>query len=158
MSRNLACVLTWPALLMLAARAASAIAPAPLAAPVPALVPAQSLPPVITLSVDATQAPRKLLHSRETIAVKAGPLTLLYPKWIPGEHGPTGPVADVVGPAAHRRRDATLPWRRDLIEMYALHCDVPAGAGALEVVFDFLCRRRRAASRRAPPRRRSWLV
>jgi predicted metalloprotease with PDZ domain len=103
----------------------------------PRAAPAQSLPPVVTLSVDATDAPRKLLHTRETIAVKEGPLTLLYPQWIPGEHGPTGPVTDVV--SLHiNAGGAPLPWRRDLQNMYALHCEVPAGVSALEVVFDFV--------------------
>ena len=103
----------------------------------PRAAPAQSLPPVVTLAVDATDAPRKLLHVHETIAVKAGPLTLLYPQWIPGEHGPTGPVTDVVG--LHLTAGgAPLPWRRDLENMWALHCEVPAGVSALEVDFDFV--------------------
>ncbi len=29
--------------------------------------------------------------------VEPGPLTLLYPKYLPGEHGPTGPIADLAG-------------------------------------------------------------
>jgi len=51
----------------------------------------------IRLEVDATDAPRRLLHARMTIPVKTGPVTLVYPKWIPGEHMPTGPITDVVG-------------------------------------------------------------
>src|ERR1700737_2040866 len=51
----------------------------------------------ITLSVDATEAPRKLFHARMTIPVSPGPLTLVYPKWIPGEHGPTGPIVNLAG-------------------------------------------------------------
>jgi len=47
----------------------------------------------ISLTVDATKTPRKLLHSHEVIPVKPGPLTIYYPKWIPGEHGPNGPIA-----------------------------------------------------------------
>ena len=46
----------------------------------------------ISLTVDATQTPQKLLHSHLVIPVKPGPLTLYYPKWIPGEHGPDGPI------------------------------------------------------------------
>ncbi len=46
----------------------------------------------ITLSVDLTDAPRKILHATEVMPVTAGPLTVVYPKWIPGEHGPTGPI------------------------------------------------------------------
>lgn len=90
-----------------------------------------------TLAVDATDAPRNLLHARETIVVGPGPLTLFYPKWIPGEHGPTGPVVDLAGLtiSAH---GAALPWRRDLEEMFALHVDVPAGVTRLDLAFDFI--------------------
>src|SRR6266481_4394672 len=51
----------------------------------------------ITLSVDATEAPRKLFHARMTMPVSPGPMTLVYPKWIPGEHGPTGPIINLAG-------------------------------------------------------------
>src|ERR1700686_5475969 len=65
----------------------------------------------MTLAVDATEAPRKILHSRESIPVRPGGLTLLYPKWIPGEHGPTGPVIDMVG-LKILAGSSPLPWRR----------------------------------------------
>ncbi len=47
--------------------------------------------------MDATEAPRKIFHARMTIPAKPGTLTLYYPKWIPGEHGPTGPIQDLAG-------------------------------------------------------------
>src|SRR6266545_4704554 len=53
--------------------------------------------PTITLAVDATEAPRKIFHARMTIPATPGAMKLLYPKWIPGEHGPTGPVVDTAG-------------------------------------------------------------
>ena len=49
------------------------------------------------LRVDATDAPRHILHASMNIPAKPGPMTLLYPEWIPGEHGPTGPITDLVG-------------------------------------------------------------
>jgi predicted metalloprotease with PDZ domain len=91
----------------------------------------------IALSIDAREAPRRLLHSRETIAVRPGPLTLLYPKWIPGEHGPTGPITDIAGLRITAGGKAIL-WRRDLVEMYAIHCTVPEGSASVEVFFDYL--------------------
>jgi predicted metalloprotease with PDZ domain len=104
-----------------------------------AITVAQSQVPVpITVDVDATEAPRRILHATLIIPVaKAGPLTLLYPKWIPGEHGPTGPITDLTGlkiMAGGRR----VPWRRDDVEMYAFHVDVPEGVSSLEVSLDFL--------------------
>src|SRR5437879_6171351 len=80
----------------------------------------------ITLSVDATEAPRKLFHARMTMPVTPGPLTLVYPQWIPGEHGPTGPIINLAG-LKFTANGKTIPWRRDDVEMYAFHLDVPAG-------------------------------
>src|ERR1051325_8252245 len=51
----------------------------------------------IQIRLDATDAPRRLLHVKMTIPAKPGSMTLLYPQWIPGEHGPTGPIGDLVG-------------------------------------------------------------
>ena len=91
----------------------------------------------ITLTVDATEAARRVFHSRLLIPAKAGPLTLYYPKWIPGEHGPTGPINEVAG--LHLTAGGKeVAWQRDLLEMYAIHCQVPAGAEAVEVAMDFL--------------------
>ena len=95
-----------------------------------------TLPP-ITIALDATEAPRKILHARLTIPAKPGQLTLYYPKWIPGEHGPTGPITDLAG-LKTTAAGKTTPWRRDDVDMYAFHVDVPAGATSLEVALDFL--------------------
>src|SRR5271170_5964085 len=91
----------------------------------------------MTLRVDATDAPRHILHASMTIPAKPGPMTLLYPEWIPGEHGPTGPITDLVG-LRITAGGQTVPWSRDAVNMYAFHVNVPAGASALDVVFDFV--------------------
>src|SRR5262252_4524719 len=90
---------------------------------------------VIRVSVDATEAPRNLLHATIRIPVKPGPVSFFYPKWIPGEHSPTGPINDMVGLklTAHGK---TVPWTRDPVEMFAFGCDVPPGTSELEVAFD----------------------
>ncbi len=93
--------------------------------------------PVINLTVDATQAPEKILHSRLLIPVKPGPLTLYYPQWIPGEHEPSGPLGNVAG-LKFKANGKTIPWRRDLLDVFTFHLDVPAGAEALEASFDYL--------------------
>jgi predicted metalloprotease with PDZ domain len=98
---------------------------------------AQSIEKVILLDVDASDAPRRLVHARLTIPVKPGALTLLYPKWIPGHHRPAGPIVDVVG-LRITAAGKTLGWKRDLVNMYAFHVDVPAGASAIEVAFDYV--------------------
>jgi len=91
----------------------------------------------LTLSVDASEAPRGLLHGQLTVPAKPGPLSLSYPKWLPGEHGPTGPVIDFVG-LTFRAGGKSVPWFRDSVDMYTFHCTVPAGARAIEAHYDFL--------------------
>src|SRR4051812_19016394 len=93
--------------------------------------------PTITLAVDATEAPRKIFHAHMTIPAAPGPLTLLYPKWIPGEHGPTGPVVDTAG-LKFTAGGQTIPWTRDGVDMYAYHLAVPPGATSVDVQMDYL--------------------
>jgi len=91
----------------------------------------------VKLDVDAREAPRKLFHARLTIPAQPGPLTLLYPKWIPGEHGPTGPIADLAG-LTFTAGGKVLAWRRDPVDMYAIQIEVPPGAQAVDVTLDLL--------------------
>lgn len=91
----------------------------------------------IKLKVDATDASRHILHASMNIPAKPGPMTLLYPEWIPGEHGPTGPITDLVG-LKITVSGKTVSWSRDAVNMYAFHVTVPEGASALDVVFDFV--------------------
>jgi predicted metalloprotease with PDZ domain len=91
----------------------------------------------IQLEVNATEAPRNILHARLLIPAAEGPLTLVYPKWIPGEHGPTGPIDDLTGLKITAGKQG-VPWRRDADDMFAFHLDVPAGVESIEVTLDFL--------------------
>ncbi len=91
----------------------------------------------IELSVDATEAPRRLLHATIKIPVSAGPLTLYYPKWIQGEHSPSGPVADLSGLKMSAAGKA-IAWKRDDLDLHAFHCVIPAGVDTLEVALDYL--------------------
>ena len=95
-----------------------------------------ALPP-LTVEVDAANAPRQLLHTHLHIPAAPGPLTLLYPKWIPGTHGPTGPVTDIADLVV-TAGDQPLRWQHDPVDMYALHLQVPPGASAVDVTFDLL--------------------
>ncbi len=98
--------------------------------------PAQAPPGPIMLQVDASHAPDEIFHARETMPVTPGPLTLLYPKWIPGEHGPTGPVIDNVG-LKFTAGGQTIPWRRDDVDMYTYHLTIPPDAKQLEISLDY---------------------
>ena len=91
----------------------------------------------ISLTVDATKTPQKLLHAHLAMAVKPGPLTLYYPKWIPGEHGPDGPIASLTG-LKFSGGGKTIPWKRDLLDVFTFHVDIPAGVSKLEADYDYI--------------------
>ena len=91
----------------------------------------------ITLRVDATGAPSKMFHAHLTIPAAPGAMTLYYPKWIPGEHSPSGPIIGLAG-LKITANGAPVVWQRDPVEMFAMHVDVPAGAAALEADLDYL--------------------
>ena len=67
----------------------------------------------IPIRVDATDAARRLFHVQMTMPAKPGPMTLMYPEWIPGEHGPTGPDHQYGRPGDQSRQpDRDLEARR----------------------------------------------
>lgn len=101
------------------------------AAPAPA-------PPHITVSVDATQAPRKIFLAQLTIPASPGTLTLYYPKWIPGEHSPSGPINDAAGIKFTGANGQVLKWRRALNDVWTINVDVPAGVSEVHATLDFL--------------------
>jgi predicted metalloprotease with PDZ domain len=96
-----------------------------------------SEPRPIEINVDATEAPRKLYRAHLVIPAQPGPLTLYYPKWIQGEHQPSGPINDLSGVVLHAGGKA-LQWRRDDEDLYAFHCTVPTGADAVEADLEYL--------------------
>jgi len=91
-------------------------------------------PNTILLNVDATDMPRSMIRVDETIAVKPGPFLLRYPKWLPGHHSPSGTIANVVGLHIFAGGNE-IPWRRDGVEMFDIHVNVPSNANSLEVKF-----------------------
>ena len=91
--------------------------------------------PTVTIFVDASAAPRKIFHATLKIPASAGDFTLYYPKWIPGEHAPDGPVIDLAG-LKFSAGGKTLKWRRDLLDGFTIHVDVPAGEGEITAELD----------------------
>ena len=94
---------------------------------------AQSIP----LTVDATRTQQKLLHVHEVLPVNAGKLTLYYPKWIPGEHGPNGPISSLTG-LKFAGAGKPIPWVRDTLDVYTFHLEIPAGVKSLDANFDII--------------------
>ncbi len=101
--------------------------------------PPQDTPYVGTLAlhVDASDTAQGIFRVHETIPVKAGALTLLYPQWIPGDHSPTGPIAMLAG-LTLTANGKPLAWTRDKYNVYAFHLDVPADVSSIDATFQYL--------------------
>jgi predicted metalloprotease with PDZ domain len=99
----------------------------------PTLLQAQKTP--IQITADLSEAPRKLYHAEVDIPVKPGPVSLTTPKWIPGNHRPTGPVDQITG-VVFTANGKVLPWRRDDEDLYQFHVTVPAGVTTLHAHLD----------------------
>ena len=109
--------------------------------PTPQAIPAavdRAWPGVVRLDVDATDLNRRIYRVRETIPVEAaGPLTLFFPQWLPGEHGPTGPI-NQLGGLIFTANGQRVEWVRDALQPWAFHVVVPAGATELVAEFQHL--------------------
>jgi predicted metalloprotease with PDZ domain len=64
-------------------------------------------------------------------------MVLMFPKWLPGNHAPRGEVSKLAGLTVTANGKELL-WKRDEIDVYAFHVDVPAGVKSLDVRFQFL--------------------
>lgn len=96
---------------------------------------AQSQKKPIQITADLSDAPRKLYHAEVDIPVTAGPITLTTPQWIPGNHRPTGPVKDITG-VVFTADGKPLAWRRDDVDLYQFHLDIPKGVTTLHAHLD----------------------
>ena len=110
---------------------------------------AQSSPEPVKIAVDLREAANHIFHAKLEFPVKPGSLTLVYPKWIQGEHSPTGPIVDLTG-LKMRAAGKEVSWRRDDVDMYAFHLEIPDGADTLQVELDYLSPADVAGSRESP--------
>src|SRR5262245_48113040 len=109
---------------------------AALAAAVPQPASAQGFAPplVLHVDVDAREAPRHLFHSRVSYDAERGPLVLSYPKWIQGDHGPSGPIQNVVG-MRFTQDGKPLAWERDSLDWWTVK--VQSGFGRVTAELDY---------------------
>ena len=91
----------------------------------------------ISVTVDATKTQQKLLHVHLVMPVRPGPLTVYYPKWIPGEHGPDGPITNLTG-LKFEADGKIIPWQRDLLDVFTFHVEIPRGVSHLDVNYDYI--------------------
>ena len=97
-----------------------------------------AFPGTIRLEVDATDITRRIFNIRQHIPVpRAGDFVLLYPQWLPGSHSPGGRINKVAGFKASAG-GRILKWKRDPLDVFAFHVDVPEGVSAIDVSFQFL--------------------
>ncbi len=94
-------------------------------------------PGTLKLEVDATDLDHRIVRVHEEIPVAAGPLTLLYPQWLPGNHAPRGPIDKLAG-LAISGNGQPIVWQRDPVQVYAFHLDVPHGVASIAIDFDFM--------------------
>ncbi|WP_394849443.1 M61 family peptidase [Pendulispora brunnea] len=123
---------------VLAVGAVGGCAPEAAAAPT---TPRASLTGPIRVQVDARDVPQMVIHAKLTVPARPGALTLVYPKWIPGTHGPTGKVADISG-LRFSAEGKPLAWKRDPEETSEFALNVPSGASAVEVELDVVVDKR----------------
>jgi predicted metalloprotease with PDZ domain len=100
------------------------------ATPIPPPVDAPWPGGIMTLAIDATDVARGLYRVTQTIPVVPATrrLTLLFPQWLPGNHAPRGPIAELVGLEFSSGGQA-LRWERDRNDVNAFHLELP-GSGA----------------------------
>jgi predicted metalloprotease with PDZ domain len=104
-----------------------------------AAIPALAQQP-IRITADLSEAPRHLYHAEIDIPVHPGPLTLITPEWIPGEHRPTGPASEIAGvvftAAISGDPAQPLPWRRDDVNLFEFHLEIPKGVTNIHAHLD----------------------
>jgi predicted metalloprotease with PDZ domain len=89
----------------------------------------------VDLNVDASESWRYVTHVQERVSARPGRFGLYYPKWIPGEHKPSGPLNNMVN-LRITANGKPVTWTRDDVDMFAFWCDVPKGVTTLDVTFD----------------------
>ena len=103
-------------------------------------------PGTLVLEVDATDIERRIFRVQEEIPVQPGPLVLLYPQWLPGNHAPRGPIDKLAG-LRIRGGGAEIAWQRDPLDVHAFHVVVPEGVDRLQLAFEFLSPQERGQGR-----------
>jgi len=93
--------------------------------------------PTIQLSVDATEATNRVIRVRETIPLAPGQSALVYPKWLPGEHGPTGPLNDLVD-LRFEAKGKPIAWQRDPLDMYTFKLDLRQDTKEVTATFNYV--------------------
>lgn len=96
----------------------------------------EEFPGVMSLFVDLSDTGRRIFHVRQSIPVKPGPMTLLYPQWLPGNHAPRGPI-DALAGLVISAGGSRVQWTRDPLNVFAFHFEVPAGVDRIDLEYQY---------------------
>ncbi|MFD6159976.1 M61 family metallopeptidase [Nocardia sp. NPDC060256] len=91
----------------------------------------------ISVAVDVTNLPQRVIQVKQTIPVRSGEVDLLYPQWLPGNHSPSGPI-DKIGGIVFTGAGNKLEWKRDPSNVYAFKVTVPDGVDSIDASFQYL--------------------
>ncbi|GAA1004551.1 tetratricopeptide repeat protein [Nocardiopsis tropica] len=91
----------------------------------------------ISVAVDVTNLPQRIIDVKQTIPVRSGEVTLLFPQWLPGNHSPAGPIDKIAG-ITFSGGGKRLDWKRDPLNVYAFKVTVPEGVDSLDAAFQYL--------------------
>ncbi|HEX3661201.1 MAG TPA: M61 family peptidase [Acidobacteriaceae bacterium] len=90
----------------------------------------------VALTVELPNPGQQIFYVHEVMPARPGPLTLYYPKYIPGDHAPDGPIGTMMGlevTAGGKR----IAWHRDAVDMFTFHLTVPADTDRIDIRFEF---------------------
>jgi len=112
---------------------------------VSAIAQAQTTPPqdipyasgTVAIAVDATDLAQRIIKVKQTLPVQAGPMTLLFPQWLPGNHAPSGPIDKLAG-LKITGNGQPIAWKRDPLNVFAFQLDVPAGVQSITTEYQYL--------------------
>ena len=112
--------------------------PSPVAPAPPIIAPLdRPYPGELTVSVDASDLERRIVHVHETLSGLEGNTVLLYPKWLPGTHAPEGPIDRFAG-LKITSQGAAVAWTRDPVDVYAFHLHAGATTRSVDIDFEYL--------------------
>jgi len=91
----------------------------------------------IQITADLTDAARKFFHAEIDLPVHSGPLALTAAEWVPGHHAPKNTDNDITG-LMFTANGQVIPWRRDDVDLYQFHLNIPAGVTSLHAHLDYI--------------------
>ncbi len=100
-------------------------------------------PAPMRMEIDLRDLSRQLIQAEITIPIPQSDeaertVALWYPKWVPGSHGPGGPIANIAGLTIKDSAGALLPWSRTPGEVFRLEATVPGDSERLHISLRYI--------------------